>query len=445
MRTRPTRNSLLGGGLVMSSALAVLSGGGTAALATPQSRVPPSVQVGDGVVTEAGTPTLVTGRPASSIFAAPRPTAAKQAESPQRLTSERLNGSVVRARSYRGSEYAGSFVDQDGRLVLAFAGREPLPSASRFAEDSADAENIIVVARSVSLARLQELQGEVLALARKRGRSATVSTSLNQVTGAVDVYLGENNAELRAEMHDAYGDLVTLSTDTLLGSPEEGRGDPSSMWKAGKSILPGGPCTSGFVWTKGSWILGSTAGHCGILSQPPNTESTAAYIGGVFYGFGYGNTYSYPPPAPPVTASDIVFIKGPDPYNYTPNVIYIADGYSRKVDGKNPNPISSVGSAVCISGLYAGKQCAKITATEVSVPAINGAKEYQSLTCASYMSFPGDSGSPIFQERPYATHAIAIGMHVLSRYNGRTGERVDACYYDVDNLERVSGVQVLTY
>lgn len=211
--------------------------------------------------------------------------------------------------------------------------------------------------------------------------------------------------------------------------------NPNGQYKAAKHMTDYN-CTSGFVYTQGASFLGSTAGHCVA------GDGDQMRVGVVEYGFGFGNTFPFYQVRGTTQYMDSVFIKGNPSTNYTPNLVHVNASYTRKVNSKNPNAVSGVGSRVYQSGYgVGGEYTGTITGVQRTVTDGNGEFRYGNVTTTNYFSQPGDSGGPVYQ-KVGDTHAKAIGAHVGVYIDGAG---FSPFYYDIDDIERETGALVLMY
>ena len=134
---------------------------------------------------------------------------------------------------------------------------------------------------------------------------------------------------------------LSWSATQISVQDDDSRTNGAPPYKAGK--LLNGICTSGLVYVQGAYILGSIAGHCA-------QNGASISLSNQFYGYGYNNQYT----GKQFVKADIVFIKGPDPYNYTPPLIYANSTKTRRVVGYVPQRDYGEGFEMCMSGAFTG-------------------------------------------------------------------------------------------
>lgn len=156
-----------------------------------------------------------------------------------------------------------------------------------------------------------------------------------------------------------------------------------------------------------------------------------------FYGFGYLNQFQNRP----VVTADVAFVRGPDPYNYTPPYVWRSPEQTATVAGYFIGPLYQ-GDVACMTGATTPvESCGEVNYTDESGRSLNGAFYYSGGTCATYSSDAGDSGAPVYQSDFFRSYAVtAAGMHYASHF--KDGNRDAGCFVDISKIQEQTGVEL---
>lgn len=186
-------------------------------------------------------------------------------------------------------------------------------------------------------------------------------------------------------------------------------------------------CTTGYLFSSGFGLFGSTAGHCGRVGG-------GVVIGSRIVDSIRLNTYhSDPVVRADVGMTSLSVLRWPSrPYIH-------GQGGHRIVRTRFANAQLSVGLRLCFEGLSSnGGNCGNVVRANSTI-CCDGAGHAFVFTCIGFPSIAGDSGGPVYYPEPNS-RAVAAGM--LSAAVTINGAR-SMCFTTVANIEARTGATIV--
>jgi hypothetical protein len=261
--------------------------------------------------------------------------------------------------------------------------------------------------------------------ARHRAAGAAAATADTATTGTT----GTTAADTAADMADA----VTVVPHarialTPLGSTRNSF--PPNEAGLGVTIARGRTllrCTTGYQFRNAYGHFGTTAGHCGLMGDG---LAIGRYWVDTIRINGYQGRAT-------VRADVSGYALNIHPWLGRP-VVHVQGGIHRRVVSRYTNAQLSAGMRLCFEGITSdGGNCGSVVRAN-SVICCDAGHHTFVFSCINYASRAGDSGSPVYANRPDGTVVAAGALSSNVTINGQTL----MCFSNIANIEALMGTLV---